>query len=142
MDRILTDLVFPRPLYQEIVSHARSVYPEECCGLVVSPPGGGPTRVVPMENTFHSPVRYEMNPKEQFRVQKALRREGLEIWGIYHSHPATPPYPSETDVRLAFYPDLVYLLTSLATEPPPLRGYRIRNGVIDEIPLKVSAGDP
>ncbi len=142
MSRPLSALPFPSGLYEAIVAHARSVFPEECCGLVAAPSGGGPVRVIPMENALHSPVRYEMNPKEQFQVQKDLRREGLEMWGIYHSHPATRPYPSETDVRLAFYPELYYLLTSLAEDPPPLKAYTIRNGVVCEIPLMVSGEVP
>ena len=134
-------LAFPSALYDAIVSHARSVFPEECCGLVAATPGGGPVRVIPMENALHSPVRYEMNPKEQFQVQKSLRREGLEMWGIYHSHPVTRPYPSETDIRLAFYPELYYLLTSLAEDPPPLKAYTIQDGVVREIPCMMSPGE-
>ncbi|AFS53125.1 M67 family metallopeptidase [Leptospirillum ferriphilum] len=141
MESESSGLSFPLDLYDAIIAHARSVFPEECCGLVAAPAGGAPIRVIPMENALHSPVRYEMNPKEQFQVQKNLRREGLEMWAIYHSHPVTRPYPSETDIRLAFYPELYYLLTSLAEDPPPLKAYTIQNGVVREIPLKVSPGE-
>lgn len=129
------DGLFPRFLYEEIVAHARSVYPEECCGLVAGNGDGQPVRVIPMENVLHSPIRYQMEPREQFQVQKSLRSEGLEMWAIYHSHPVTEPVPSETDIRLAFYPNLLYLLTSLKTLPPPLRSYRIRDGRVEEVPL-------
>ncbi|KGA94470.1 Mov34/MPN/PAD-1 family protein [Leptospirillum ferriphilum] len=141
MEGEFSGLTFPLGLYDAIIAHARSVFPEECCGLVAGPAGGGPIRVIPMENALHSPVRYEMNPKEQFQVQKNLRREGLEMWAIYHSHPVTRPYPSETDIRLAFYPELYYLLTSLAEDPPPLKAYTIQNGVVREIPLRVLPGE-
>lgn len=131
---------FPRSLYEEIVAHARSVFPEECCGLVAGDRNGRPVRVIPMENSLHSPVRYQMEPREQFQVQKSLRSEGLEMWAIYHSHPVTEPVPSATDIRLAFYPDLIYLLTSLKDIPPLLRSFRIRDGHVEEAPLTLTDG--
>lgn len=93
-----------------------------------------------MENSLHSPVRYQMEPREQFQVQKSLRSEGLEMWAIYHSHPVTEPVPSATDIRLAFYPDLIYLLTSLKDTPPLLRSFRIRDGRVEEAPLTLTDG--
>ncbi|MHB8421397.1 MAG: M67 family metallopeptidase [Leptospirales bacterium] len=132
---------FPRFLYEEIVAHARSVFPEECCGLVAGDGTGRPVRVIPMENALHSPVRYQMEPREQFQIQKSLRSDGLEMWAIYHSHPETDPFPSETDIRLAFYPDLFYLLTSLKNLPPPLRSFRIRDGLVEEVPLTLVERD-
>ncbi len=93
-----------------------------------------------MENALHSPVRYQMEPKEQFQVLKRLRSEGLEMWGIYHSHPVTEPVPSDTDIRLAYYPELVYLLTSLKDAVPPLRSFLIRDGHVKEIPLTLTDG--
>lgn len=132
------DGVFPRSLYEEIVAHARSVFPEECCGLVAGDAAGRPVKVITMTNAFRSPTRYQMDPKEQFQVQKALRSERLEMWAIYHSHPATEPVPSQTDISLAFYPDLFYLLTSLRDTPPPLRCFRIRDGSVLEVPITLS----
>lgn len=126
---------FSRALYRSIIDHAASVHPEECCGIVASDQSGCPTRVIPMTNILHSPVRYQMDPKEQFSVGKSLRLEGLSVWGIYHSHPLSDPYPSVVDVNLAYYPDLFYLLTSPVTTPPDLRIFHIKNGKITEFPL-------
>lgn len=134
----LWDGVFPKVLYEDIVAHARSVYPEECCGLVAGDSEGRPVKVIPMTNTYRSPTRYQMDPKEQFQIQKDLRSERLEMWAIYHSHPVTEPVPSQTDISLAFYPDLFYLLTSLRDTPPPLRCFRIRDGRVSEVHLTLS----
>ncbi len=142
MGSLSSSVLFPKKLYSEIISHARSVYPEECCGLVASDESGGPVRVIPMTNTLHSPVRYQMDPKEQFSVGKALRKEGLALWGIYHSHPMSDPVPSVVDIRMATYPDLFYLLTSLTTDPPPLRLFTIREGSVREFSLDLVEASP
>lgn len=134
-------LLFLRELYQSIVEHAFSVHPEECCGLIAADRTGNPVRVIPMTNILHSPVRYQMDPKEQFSVGKKLRMEGLLLWGIYHSHPISEPYPSVVDVNMAYYPDLFYLLTSPITTPPELRAFHINDGRIAEIPLILKDGD-
>ena len=57
-------------------------------------------------------------------------------WGIVHSHVASAPAPSATDVGLAQYPDAVYLICSLATEPPQVRGWTIRDGAVGEVVLE------
>lgn len=85
---------FSMALYQSIVAHARSVHPEECCGLVASDQTGSPVRVIPMTNTLHSPVRYQMDPKEQFSVGKSLRLDGMSIWE------STIPIPSRRLIHL------------------------------------------
>jgi proteasome lid subunit RPN8/RPN11 len=55
--------------------------------------------------------------------------EGLELAGIYHSHTHSEAYPSETDRRLAFYPDSRYLILSLSDrENPVLKAFRIEEG--------------
>ena len=126
---------FSRALYQSIVDHAHSVHPEECCGLVASDQTGTPVRVIPMTNILHSPVRYQMDPVEQFSVGKSLRLEGMSLWGIYHSHPISEPYPSVVDINLAYYPDVFYLLTSPVTTPPSLRIFQIKDSKVTEFPL-------
>ena len=45
---------------------------------------------------------------------------------VYHSHPrSSDPAPSETDVRLAYYPAAVYFIVGLGGEEPCLRAFRI-----------------
>ena len=56
---------------------------------------------------------------------------------IYHSHTASPAYPSQTDINLATYPDSIYLIVSLAEGEQPLRGFRIDDGEVSEVELTV-----
>lgn len=119
-----------------IVEHCLAGRPNEACGLL----GGQADRVqtvYPARNRDASPVRYEIEPEDLLRIFRAIDDADEELVGIFHSHVASPAYPSQTDVRLAFYPEAVYLLVSLAREQPELRGYTIVEGMIDEIEVVV-----
>jgi proteasome lid subunit RPN8/RPN11 len=87
-----------------IVDHARGAYPDECCGAMLGRPSGGDTPVstaVPLENAYHGSQkdRYEIRPDDLLAVDRQARREGLELIGIYHSHPDCDAYFSATDLK-------------------------------------------
>ena len=66
-----------------------------------------------------------------------LERDGLDV-GIYHSHPASPAYPSPIDraEMSATWPDCVQLMVTLSTEPPEVNAYRIgADGSVRQEPL-------
>lgn len=130
-------LVIPDALYQEMVEHARGEYPNECCGLL-SGKGSEVTRVHTMRNVEASPVVYLMDPKEQLEVYDAIDSAGEEMLAIYHSHTHSQAYPSATDVRLAYYPDTIYLIVSLADQAKPVaRAFRIVDGNVAELEVAV-----
>ncbi|HEY0378107.1 MAG TPA: M67 family metallopeptidase [Pyrinomonadaceae bacterium] len=111
---------------EEMFAHAREVIPAECCGLV----GGSRRRaqaVYRLRNVARDPlVGYEAAPEELFAAQRDMRERGQELLGIYHSHPrAAEPVPSETDVRLAYYPSAVYFIIGLGAELATLRAFRL-----------------
>jgi [CysO sulfur-carrier protein]-S-L-cysteine hydrolase len=121
-----------------IVAQSREEYPNEACGLLGGRDGAA-TAIFRMTNAERSPVIYRMEPKEQLRVFNEIDEQGLELVGIYHSHTRSPAYPSATDVNLAYYPEAVYLICSLADdEHPDLRGYTITDGRVTEVPLEVA----
>jgi proteasome lid subunit RPN8/RPN11 len=125
-------LQLPRPLHEEIIAHCRREHPKEACGLL----GGADGRVqqvYPMTNVEASPIGYAMDPKEQLRVERAMRERGQRLLGIYHSHTASAAYPSSVDVRLAISPDVSYVLVSLRDrQRPELKSYRIEGRTITE----------
>jgi proteasome lid subunit RPN8/RPN11 len=125
-------------IFKEIVEHGLREFPNECCGVIAGK-DGAPTKVFPMKNADASPVTYRLDGKEQLQVFDAMDEEGWELWAIYHSHTHSDAYPSETDVRLAFYPDARYILLSLADrEHPVLRSFAIRDGEVAEEELKIT----
>jgi proteasome lid subunit RPN8/RPN11 len=132
----------PADVAEEMVAHCLAGRPNEACGLL-----GAKDRdvveVIRMTNAASSPVRYALDPKEQFEAYRALENRGLELGGVFHSHTRTEAYPSPTDVRLASE-DVPYVIVSLASEPASIRAFRIikknwtdEEGDISEIPIVV-----
>jgi len=133
----------PAQLLQEIVDHARAGLPNEACGLLVAPAygadGGVPTRFVPIRNAAQSPYRYMIAPEDLLEVVE-IEDGGEVVWGIVHSHVASPAEPSATDVGLAYYPDSLYLICSLMPPEPVVRAWSIQGetSTVLEVPLTVA----
>jgi proteasome lid subunit RPN8/RPN11 len=125
-----------RQLYEEVIAHARSEAPNECCGMIASRDGEA-VKVYRATNAAASPLRYEIDGAEQYRIQMQIEDSGLELGAIYHSHTRTEPYPSQTDINLAFYPDALYLIVGLAGEEPEVRAFTIRDGRVSDAELEV-----
>jgi proteasome lid subunit RPN8/RPN11 len=94
---------------------------------------------LPAINIADNPtVEYLMEPHDQLRHFQAMEEAGLELLGIYHSHPSSPAYPSPTDLSMAYYPEAVYVIASLTQrESPVLRAFRILDGQISEVGFRV-----
>ncbi len=92
-----------------------------------------------MTNADHSPVTYRLDPEEQFRAFTEIEDKGWELLAIYHSHSHSPAYPSATDLELAFYPDALYLIISLADrDRPTIRAFRIVEGMVEEERVEIT----
>ena len=119
-----------------ITGHAMRDAPRECCGIIAGRDGVAmqlyETRNIAAGNRF-----YEIDPAQLIDLEfRELPAQEFQITAIYHSHPESPAYPSATDVELAFWPDAVFLICSLADrDRPVIRGFRIRDGAIDEVSL-------
>lgn len=132
-----------------MIAHARAEAPNECCGLlsgkagvmseiykIANLPSDDPA-VVDLKVPPDRRLRYIMDPREQLRAFKEMRESGTDLLAIYHSHPHTPASPSATDVRLAFYPDVHYLIISLEKAQPTVRAFRIVDQKITEEQIAV-----
>ena len=127
----------PQSLLDEMIEHSKEDDPNECCGLIGGLEGEAIT-LHRMENTAHSPLRYEMDSKEQLRVYKQILEAGHEIVGIYHSHTRTAAYPSQTDINLASgWPDAVYFIVSLENpDEPYVRGFNITGVEVTDVDIQ------
>ena len=101
-----------------------------------------PVRFVPMTNAERSPTFFRFDSTEQLRVWRELDDRDEVPVVIYHSHTATPAYPSRTDVGLAMEPDAHYVLVSTAVSgreegPVEFRSYRIVEGEVTEEEVEV-----
>jgi len=123
-------------LYDEMIEHARAEAPNECCGMLGSR-DGRVVRLYRATNAAASPLRYEIDGADQYRIQMEIDDSDLELGAIYHSHTRTEPYPSQTDINLAFYPEALYVIVGLAGAEPRVRAFSIRDGQVDETDLVV-----
>jgi proteasome lid subunit RPN8/RPN11 len=137
----------PEAVRDALVVHARAEYPNEMCGLVVgdrpAAEGGRALRWLPTRNRAASPYRYEIDPDDLLRATLETEDADEVFWAIVHSHVRSPARPSPTDIGLAFYPDALYLLVSLAeaeagpSGEPSIRAWRIVDGDVHEVELRV-----
>lgn len=134
--------MLPSSLAHEMLDHARGELPNEACGLL----GGRLDRLEagsfhPARNAERSPLRYNVHPDDLVRIVFGLEDAGEDLVGIFHSHTRTPAVPSRTDRRAAQYPEVVYVLATLAdpdaAPSDALRAWRILGGESREIGLRL-----
>jgi [CysO sulfur-carrier protein]-S-L-cysteine hydrolase len=125
-----------RSMVAQMIAQARDEAPNECCGIVGARDGQA-VSIFPVRNAAASPLRYEMDPKDQLRVFEALDDAGLDVGAIYHSHTRSAPEPSQTDINLAFYPDALYVILGVAGADDDVRAWRIVDGRVSGAPLEV-----
>jgi [CysO sulfur-carrier protein]-S-L-cysteine hydrolase len=125
-----------RSLIDEIVEHARAEAPNECVGMIASSDGVA-VAVHRARNAAASPLRYEIDGMEQYRLQSAIEDAGQDLGAIYHSHTRSAPVPSQTDINLAFYPESLYVIVGLQGEEADVRAWRIIDGQVSEAELQI-----
>lgn len=131
-------MVIGRDQVDAIIAHARAGFPNESCGLLATQ-DDRVTRFYPIDNVDRSPVHYNMDSQQQLKAMLDMDEHDWVLGAIYHSHTRTKAFPSATDLSLAFYPDAVYLILSLAIpEQPDLRAFRIVDGHATEAEIEIS----
>ncbi len=109
--------------YERILEHAKSVVPEEACGLIAGTIEDNNKiikKVYILTNIDHSNEHFTLDPKEQLSAVKDMRANGLVPLGNWHSHPESPSRPSEEDKRLAYDSKASYMILSLMDEANPV----------------------
>lgn len=121
----------PGKIVNRIFEQGENEKPFEACGYLAGKEGSV-TKYFPMTNRDRSREHFSLEPQEQFSVIRQVRNAGLELLAVYHTHPETPARPSEEDLRLAFDPEIVYLIASLVPERREIKGFKINRGQITE----------
>jgi [CysO sulfur-carrier protein]-S-L-cysteine hydrolase len=125
-----------RELLDDVIAHARADAPNECCGMIASR-NGEAVAVHRARNRAASPLRYEIDGMEQYKIQTAIEDAGLELGAIYHSHTRSASEPSQTDINLAFYPEALYVIVGLEHDEPDVRAWTIVDGQVSPASLEV-----
>jgi [CysO sulfur-carrier protein]-S-L-cysteine hydrolase len=124
---------------EHMCAHAEQDAPIEACGYLLGAQGRI-TRCHPMTNAEGREDHFAFDPQEQFAAYKFARGEGLDIIGAYHSHPVTPARPSAEDIKLLIDSSLLYVIVSLMGGTRTVKGFRLREGSVEEEPLIVEPG--
>jgi len=120
-----------------MAEHASGNPQWECCGLLAGR-DGTITRIFPANNSLASATQYEIAPKELFQHMREIRRAGLELMGIYHSHPNGDNKPSPRDVEQAYYPDVAHFILSPRNDAPnSVRAFAIQKGKAVELDIQI-----
>jgi proteasome lid subunit RPN8/RPN11 len=130
-------LTFTRQAADAVATHAHEGAPAEVCGVLGGSRGQSSesdgdaqhdrvTDVYRTENVAESPrTRYRIDPERQLAVLEQIDAEGLDVVGFYHSHPAGPAEPSETDAARATWRGYAYVIWT-PTADPALGAWRWR----------------
>ena len=136
------ELILSQVHFSLILEHARAEAPNEACGLLAGQ-DGHVARVLAATNVAENPrVGYLMDPHDQIRHFRTIEKQGLDLLGIYHSHPVSQAYPSPTDLTMAYYPEAVYAIISLMrSDHPVLRTFRIVDGQVSEVAFQMVSSE-
>jgi proteasome lid subunit RPN8/RPN11 len=90
--------------WETMVAHAQSTFPDECCGVMIGKIDGDAksvTAAIAVENAYKGKQedRYEIRPEDLLAADKKARAQGLDLIGIFHSHPDCDAYFSKTDLE-------------------------------------------
>jgi len=132
----MTSIRMPFIFRDQMIEHALQELPNECCGILLGS-GTAVVRAVPMRSTPPAPDAYYMDPVQQVAIFSEMAERGETLVGIYHSHPNGPAEPSAADRQLAFHPEVVYIIISLADpQHPELRAFELRGQGFDEVSIE------
>jgi proteasome lid subunit RPN8/RPN11 len=111
-------LLISSQLLENIHAYGESAYPEEGAGLLLGTAIGGQkqvTQILALANSREEGARhnrYLLTPQDYLRGEQEADRLGLDVLGVFHSHPDHPNRPSEFDRDWAM-PWFSYLITSV-----------------------------
>jgi proteasome lid subunit RPN8/RPN11 len=168
----VSDLVIPHQILDELIAHAREVDPYECCGFLAGT-GHAVSRIYRIKNIVgmegaaqaasfdeakvqhlsrlspeeRAEIAFIMDAQEMFHAVKDMRKNGLTLQVVYHSHPHDPARPSVTDIKIANEWEEnwsrlnlalpIYLLISLMDKSrPDVRAYWIKQGSVSPAETK------
>jgi proteasome lid subunit RPN8/RPN11 len=128
-------LLLPRRIYMAMVQHAQSELPNECCGLLAGERDGEVLRALgwyPLVNEAASPIEYRSEPRSMFQAIKGMGLAKQDVVAIYHSHPASEPIPSRTDLERNYSPDVVNFIISVIGPGTLVRGWWLTDRAFEE----------
>jgi proteasome lid subunit RPN8/RPN11 len=128
-------LIMNREHWQQMLHHVESQIPLEACGLLAGT-DDRVEKVIEVWNQAQSPVRFVMDPHEQLKAFDWIEASGLDLLGIFHSHPAGPEIASPTDIAEAAY-QVGHIIWSRLGDQWQALGFWIEDGNVSEMSLRI-----
>jgi proteasome lid subunit RPN8/RPN11 len=120
-------LVIPPAVRDAMLAHAHVEMPNECIGFLAGTIADGVGTVslcLPLINELQSPTEFLTEPRSVFEAYRTLRATGTDLLAIYHSHPTSPPVPSQKDIAKNTYgPTVVWIIIGLSGAEPEVRAW-------------------
>lgn len=115
-----------------VEARAASAYPLEACGLLLGRRRAGGIEVEIATSARNVSAwrrdRYELSPEDWCAAYRVAGRDGLDIVGVWHSHPDGPAVPSRTDAESAWQ-EYSYLIAAVSDHGvSALRSWRFEGG--------------
>jgi [CysO sulfur-carrier protein]-S-L-cysteine hydrolase len=132
---LMQSLILTSKQWQSMRRHVDAESPLEACGLLAGL-NSRVESVLEIRNLAQSSAHFVMDPKEQLDAFDQIESRGLELIGIYHSHPAGPEVVSVTDIAEATYA-VVHVVWSRMDGEWRARGFWIENSQASEVTLQV-----
>ena len=122
-------------LLQDLIKYVDQHLPLEACGLLAGKEARA-EKMIGVLNQAQSPVRFVMDPYEQLHSFDWIDSHGLDLVGIFHSHPTGPETVSATDILEAAYA-VVHVILSRTETQWKARGFWIEDGKVSEVALQI-----
>jgi proteasome lid subunit RPN8/RPN11 len=136
-------LVIPKEVRGHLVEWVAAGHPHEVCGLLVGRSTGDRFEVVQAAQARNivkerKRDRYRLAPDDWVAIDNRARADGLDIIGVWHSHPDHPAKPSPTDLEAAWEGYAYLILSVTANGVAELRSWRLSEGKFEEQPIEES----
>jgi proteasome lid subunit RPN8/RPN11 len=133
---MISSLELSHTLLQDLIKYVDQHLPLEACGVLAGKAARA-EKMIGVLNQAQSPVRFVMDPYEQLHAFDWIDSHGLDLVGIFHSHPTGPETVSATDILEAAYA-VVHVILSRAGTQWKARGFWIENGKVSEVALQIT----
>ena len=121
--------------WREMLQYVDNHLPLEACGLLAGT-DNRVEKVMGVRNQEQRPVRFVMDPREQLKAFDWIESSGLDLLGIFHSHPAGPEIVSVTDIAEVAY-EVIHIIWSRTEGRWQARGFWIEAGEASEVTLRI-----